>query len=162
MVTTGEAAPDFSLPDSVGQLHHLGSALSVGPVVLAFLKADCATCQLTFPYLERLHQTYRTDRWQIWGICQHPSRAADWFAQRTGVTFPLLVDAKELSVSRAFDPPATPTIFLIDGKGIIQDVSWGFQKDQLNALAGHVAAWLGKEATTIAPGDDGNPPFRPG
>jgi len=162
MVETGETAPDFSLADSSGQVHHLGTALSDGPVVLAFLKADCATCQLTFPYLERLHQTFRSEHWQIWGICQHPSRAADWFAQRTGVTFPLLIDTTELSVSHAFDPPATPTIFLIDEKGTIQDVSWGFQKDKLNILANQVAAWLGKEAMTLAPGGDGNPSFRPG
>lgn len=162
MLDVGESAPDFTLVDSKGGSHRLADALADGPVVLAFMKADCGTCTLAFPYLERLHQAYLTDRWRIWGICQNPARAADWFAGRTGVSFPMLIDGDELPVSEAYDPPATPTIFLIDRDGTIQSSHYGLSKPDLNALAEQVAAALGERPVVVAPPNDGTPDFRPG
>jgi len=162
MLTVGSDAPDFVLENSAGQSHHLAEALTYGPVILAFFKADCATCQIAFPYLERLYQTYRGERWHIWGICQHPPRAADWFAKTNGITFPLLIDDEGFPVSNLYDPEATPTIFLIDAQGVIRDGFFGFTKDSLNTLAGELAEMLGQEAVRIALPDDGKPSFRPG
>lgn len=162
MLTVGTEAPDFALESSAGPKRRLTDALRRGPVILAFFKADCATCQITFPYLESLYHAYRGEPRQIWGICQHPPRAADWFATRSGVTFPILIDAPDFAVSRLYDPPATPTIFLIDGRGVIRDAFYGFAKSRLNVLANELAVTLGREAVIIAPPDDGKPSFRPG
>jgi peroxiredoxin len=162
MLEVGARAPDFALPDQTGTMHHLADALATGPVVLAFLKADCTTCTRTFPYLERLHQAYRRADWRLWGISQHPARAAEWFARNTGVTFPLLIDGEGFPVSHAYDPPATPTIFLLGRTGTVLGSHTGMSKSELNGLAGHLAAALGEDAVVIAPPDDGQPDFRPG
>ena len=162
MLENGARAPHFALPDATGAPHQLTDALAAGPVVLAFFKADCPTCTLAFPYLERLHQAYPTDRWQIWGICQHPARAAQWFASNTGVTFPLLIDGDGFPVSQAYDPAATPTIFFVDREGTIRSGHYGLSKPDLNDLAEQVAAALGEPAVIIAPPDDGKPDFKPG
>src|SRR5690349_7343299 len=98
MLSVGDPAPDFTLPDAGGDEHRLAEALAAGPVVLVFLKADCAACNLAFPYLERLHAVYPDAGWRIWGISQHPPRAAEWFARNTGVTFPLLIDGEGFPV----------------------------------------------------------------
>ncbi len=113
MLDIGQDAPDFTLVDAKGDSHRLADALAGGPVVLAFMKTSCGTCTLAFPYLERLHQAYPTDRWKIWGICQDPARAVESFAGQTGVTFPMLIDGDHFPVSQAYDPPATPTIFFV-------------------------------------------------
>ena len=162
MLEADSRAPDFTLDDYTGTTRNLSSALSEGPSVLAFLKADCAVCQLAFPYLERLRQTYPGPDWQIWGISQHQARAAEAFAKRNGVTFPILIDAEGLPVSNAYDPPATPTIFLVGQDGTIQSVHSGLSKNELNALAGRIARMVGQEPVVIAPPDDGKPSFRPG
>jgi peroxiredoxin len=162
MLTYGVRTPDFTLPDTQGVPHRLAAALGRGPVVLAFLKADCNTCRLAFPYLERLHQTYPPGAWSLWGICQHPARAAAWFAQGTGITFPLLIDDPDLAVSRAYDPPATPTIVLLDQAGAVRASHTGLSKRELNALAAQLAATLDQPAAVVAPPDDGTPDFRPG
>ena len=162
MLEAGDRAPDFTLSDASGKSHRLADALAEGPVVIAFMKADCATCTLAFPYLERLHQAYPPGRWQIWGICQNPARAAQWFAGRTGVTFPMLIDGDELPVSHAYDPAATPTIFFVDRSGTVQSGHYGFSKPDLNALAEQVAAALGEPPIVVAPPDDGKPDFKPG
>ncbi len=162
MLESGASAPDFTLTDSTGETRRLADALADGPVVLAFMKADCSTCNLAFPYLERLHRAYSDGRWHIWGICQHPARAAEWFAKNTGVTFPMLIDAEGFPVSQAYDPPATPTIFLVDHSGAIQSAHYGFDKRELNALAAQLATSIGEEPAVVAPPDDGNPDFKPG
>jgi peroxiredoxin len=161
MLAVGEAAPPFALVDADGTPRALAEALATGPVVLAFLKADCAACNLAFPYLERLRHVYPEQSWTLWGLSQHPARAAQWFAKNTGVTFPLLIDAEGFPVSRAYDPEATPTIFLIDG-GQVRSVQVGFAKDGLNGLSTLLADRLGRPAAQVAPADDGKPSFRPG
>ena len=161
MLAVGEAAPPFVLADADGQPRSLADALAGGPVVLAFLKADCATCNLAFPYLERLRHAYPEGGWTLWGVSQHPARAAQWFARNAGVTFPLLVDEAGLPVSRAYDPEATPTIFLLDG-GEVRSGQVGFAKVGLNGLSRLVADRLGLRPVEVAPDDDGKPSFRPG
>lgn len=161
LLAAGERAPDFTLPDAGGTTRRLDEARANGPVVLAFLKADCATCNVTFPYLERLHQAYSGSGWTIWGVCQHPHRAAEWFAKNTGVTFPLLIDGEGFPVSRAYDPEATPSIFLIVGD-TVESAHFGFAKEGLNGLSTLLADRLGQPAVVVAPSDDGKPSFRPG
>jgi peroxiredoxin len=161
VTAVGDRATDFTLADRDGQEHRLSDALAAGPVVLAFFKADCAACTLAFPYLERLALAHPTGV-TVWGICQNPARAADWFARNTGVTFPLLIDREGLPVSRDYDPPATPTILLIAPDGSVRTGHHGFSKPELNALAARVAATLGDAPVEIAPADDGKPSFRPG
>ena len=162
MLDVGQAAPDFTLVDAKGESHRLADALTEGPVVLAFMKTSCGTCTLAFPYLERLHQAYPTDRWTIWGICHDPARAVESFAGRTGVTFPMLIDGDDFPVSRAYDPPATPTIFFVDREGTIRSGHYGLAKPDLNALTEQVAAALGEQPVVVAPSDDGTPDFKPG
>ena len=162
MLDAGDRAPDFTLIDAKGESHRLADALADGPVVLAFMKADCPTCTLAFPYLERLHQAYPTDRWQVWGICQNPARAAEWFVGRTGVTFPMLIDGEDFPVSQAYDPAATPTIFFVDRDGTIRSGHYGLSKPDLNALAEQLAAALGEQPVVVAPPNDGTPDFKPG
>jgi peroxiredoxin len=162
MIERGDSAPDFRLETGDGTEFRLALSLEQGPVVLAFFKADCAACTLAFPYLEQLHQAYRSEPWAICGISQHPARAAAWFARTTGVTFPLLIDGDALPVSLLYDPPATPTIYLIDRGGVVRSMLLGAVKADLNRLAAQLADLLDKDPVVIAPPDDGKPSFRPG
>ena len=162
MLDVGQAAPDFTLVDAQGESYRLADALAEGPVVLAFMKTSCGTCTMAFPYLERLHQAYATDRWKIWGICQDPAGAVESFAGRTGVTVPMLIDGDGFPVSQAYDPPATPTVFFVDREGTIKSGHYGLAKPDLNALAEQVAAVLGQQPVVVAPSGDGTPDFKPG
>ena len=53
---TSGPAPQFDLPGLAGDRTSLPDLLVSGPVLLAFFKVTCPTCQLTFPFLERLHR----------------------------------------------------------------------------------------------------------
>lgn len=162
MLEVGQDAPDFTLVDAKGQSHRLTDALAEGPVVLAFMKTGCGTCSLAFPYLERLHQAYPSAGWRIWAICQDPAASAVSFAGKTGVTFPMLLDANGYAVSQAYDPPSTPTIFFVDREGKIRSGHYGLAKPDLNALSEQVATVLGEQPIVVAPSTDGIPDFKPG
>jgi len=65
-------------------------------------------------------------------------------------------------VSCAYDPTATPTLFLIGPDERLQFSGQGFSKADLNAIAERVARHLGVASAVVAERDDGNPDFRPG
>ena len=64
--------------------------------------------------------------------------------------------------SRAYDPPVTPTLFLIEPSGRVGQVSIGFSKDDLNDLSRRIAEHLGVAPAVVAERGDGNPDLRPG
>lgn len=129
--------------------------------LLIVFKTTCPTCQLTWPYLERMYQTYRGAGLAVWGISQDGQTVSTQFASDYHSTFPILIDA-DLRVSRAFNPQFVPTLFLIDPEGKIVDRIVAFDKARLNQLSETVAARLDAPAAIIAPANDGNPPFKPG
>ena len=65
-------------------------ATGAGPVVLAFFKVSCPTCQYAFPFLERLHRGIRLDKRavKLVGVSQNTARETAAFTKQFGVTFP--------------------------------------------------------------------------
>jgi peroxiredoxin len=162
MLETGTRSVDFTLSDVNDQPHRLADALADGPVVLAFMKAGCVACNLTFPYLERLKQAFPGAKYRVWGVSQDPAKDTRDFAERNGVTFPLMLDTSDYAVSKAYDPAATPTLFLIDQDGVVRSCRVGHSKFDLNDLATELATMLGTAPVVVAPLDDGRPDTRPG
>ncbi|HEY6350936.1 MAG TPA: TlpA disulfide reductase family protein [Candidatus Angelobacter sp.] len=121
------------------------------PTLLVFFEADCPTCQLALPYLNKLNGDFL----QIVGIGQDSEAATGEFIKQMQIGFPVQVD-HGLEISRAYDPQSVPSIFLLDESGKVLRTVVGFDKAALNELAaavGHVA---------IAPEHDGAPPWKPG
>ena len=162
MLTTGEQAPMFELPDLDGRPRRLEDALAQGPVLTVFWKAACGTCHLAFPYLQRLAEAYPSNRWQLLAVSQDGAQASEAFARRYGLTFLTLIDGEGWPVSQQYDPEATPTLFLISRDGAVEMTSVGFSKEDLNEISRRLAEELGETPQLIAEEGDGNPPFRPG
>jgi peroxiredoxin len=162
MLTIGEHAPSFDLPDLEGRRHRLVDALARGPALAVFWKASCGTCHLAFPYLQRLVEAYPEAAWQVLAVSQDGSGASGAFAREYGLTFPVLIEGEGWPVSQQYDPDATPTLFLIAPDGTVELTSVGFDKAELNEIARRLAEHLGQEPVVIAEESDGNPPFKPG
>lgn len=161
-IEAGARAPDFSLSGIDGDTYSLSDALSRGPLLLVFFKTTCGTCDLAFPYINRLLDAYPGDGWSLWAVAQDPPAQAASYASGFGMTYPVLPDTDRYAVSKAYDPPATPTLFLIDRKGHVVQETAGFSKADLNSMAAALAERLGVEPAVIAPAGDGNPDFKPG
>ncbi|HEY1676255.1 MAG TPA: TlpA disulfide reductase family protein, partial [Candidatus Sulfotelmatobacter sp.] len=126
-LTTGTRAPDFELKTLDGKTFSLSAELARGPVVLAFFKVSCPTCQYALPFLERLYQAYRATGVNLVGISQNYAKDTAAFNNQFGVTFPVLLDdTSSYPVSNAYGLTNVPSIFWIaqDGEIEVSSVGW--------------------------------------
>jgi peroxiredoxin len=161
MLEAGQLAYPFTLLAIEGREYTVPRDFEGNPGILVFFKTSCGTCDLTFPYLNRLRDAY-PDGWHLWAVAQDPPDKARAYADKLRITYPVLIDAPEYPASRLYDPPATPTIWLVNPKGRIGYATYGFAKEDLNELSRQIAELLRTEPVVIAPEKDGNPPFQPG
>jgi peroxiredoxin len=155
-LAAGVNAPQFELRSLDGDKFSLRDTLAHGPVVLAFFKVSCPTCQYAFPFFERLYQAYGSNGVTLVGISQNDSKEAAAFAKQFSVTFPILLDdTHSYPVSNAYGLTNVPTLFWIAPDGEIELSSVGWVKadfEQINrkmAEAGKTAP-----AAMFKPGED--------
>jgi peroxiredoxin len=161
LLETGALAPHFTLLGTDGKEYRLPNSVEGQPSLLVFFKTTCATCDLAFPYINRLREAY-PEGWHLWAIAQDPPAVASEYARKHGISYPVLVDAPDYTVSRLYDPAATPTLFLNDDRGRSVYATHGFLKDDLNELSRLLAEAVAEEPVIIAPANDGQPAFKPG
>jgi peroxiredoxin len=155
-LATGAKAPSFELHTSDGTKFSLQDGLANGPVVLAFFKVSCPTCQYTFPFLERLHKAYQDKGVKLIGVSQNDAKDTGAFAKEFGVTFPVLLDdTKKYAVSNAYGLTNVPTIFWVDQDGEIEISSVGWVKADFEQINRKMAEF-GKAAPAMVftPGED--------
>lgn len=161
MLGIGALAPHFTLLGIDGREYSVPRDTSGQPALFVFFKTTCPTCDVAFPYINRLKEHY-PDGWNIWAIAQDPPEKAREYSSRHRIEYPVLIDAPTYTASKLYDPAATPTLFLVNERGRTVYSTYGFAKDDLNEVARLVAASVGAKALTIAPADDGQPAFKPG
>lgn len=129
----GEIAPDFRLKQLDAGEFSLSESLARGPVLVAFYKIGCPTCQYTFPYLERMA---RQTSIPFFGISQDDPQGTREFREDFGITFPSLLDGRiqGYPASNAFGITHVPTMYLIDEERRILWDSEGFSKSDLEQL----------------------------
>ena len=137
LLDAGSHVPDVRLKLLSGGAATLREIAARGPVLLAFFKISCPVCQLTFPFLERLHAAGTL---AVYGISQNDARDTREFNEDFGVTFPILLDheAGGFPASNAFGISSVPTLFLVESGGAISHVIEGWRKKEME--------WLGAKA----------------
>lgn len=155
-LATGKKAPDFSLKTIDGKRFSLSEELSRGPVVLAFFKVSCPTCQYAFPFLERLYKAYGNNGVRIIGVSQNDAKETVAFLNEFGVTFPILLDEiGKYPVSNAYGLTNVPTVFWIAQDGDIEISSVGWVKADFEQINHRLAeARKAAAAPIFRPGED--------
>lgn len=161
ILQSGAIASHFALLGLDGREYTLPGDLESQPAVIVFFRTGCPTCDIAFPYINQLREAY-PEGWRLWAVSQDAPEKAGPYAEKYGLTYPVLIDAPALMVSRAYDPPSTPTLYLVGADGRVEYTSEGFAKDDLNELSRRIAAHLGAAPIEIAPADDGVPAMKPG
>ncbi|HEY6290470.1 MAG TPA: TlpA disulfide reductase family protein [Terriglobia bacterium] len=161
-VKTGDKAPALSLRDMEGQAHSLDKALAKGPVLLAFFKAECPTCQYAFPFIERLHRQFASQGVSVWGVSQDSERESREFAAEFGVSFPTLIDAKPYEVSNRYGVACTPTLFLVGRDGKVELEGEGFSKQDLLAVQKKLAGEISVRPDDLFLPGERVPEYKPG
>jgi peroxiredoxin len=155
----GTKAPDFSLPalslGKDGGEFSLHAAIQKGPVLAAFFKVSCPTCQYAFPYLERLHKAHGGKKITVIGISQNNQSDTAAFLKEYGITFPtLLDDPNGYAVSNAYGLTNVPTLFLIGQDGQIEITSVGWVKQEVEDINRKLAAAQQTPPLIFQPGED--------
>ena len=155
-LTAGTKAPEFELKAMDGKRFVLREELARGPVVLAFFKVSCPTCQYAFPFLERLERAYGHTGVRIIGISQNDPKETAAFIKEFGITFPALLDDPDrYPVSNAYGLTNVPTLFWISQDGDIELCSVGWLKAEFEEISRKMAESLHTElAVMFQPGED--------
>jgi peroxiredoxin len=152
----------LSLPDTAGHSHSLAEALAKGPVLLAFFKVGCPTCQYAFPFVERIHRQFVANGASVWGISQDDEAASQRFAADYAISFPILVDRKPYEVSNDYGIGYTPTLFLVAQDGTVKLTGDGFSKQDLIQTQNWLAQSLSTKPGDLFVPDERVPEFKPG
>ena len=154
MLNEGAQAPELQLPILSGATTTIAEIRAKGPALLVFYKISCPTCQLTFPFLERLSKNTNL---QVFGICQDEPAGAVEFNKVFHIHFPILLDTEQsgFAAGNAFGISHVPSMFVVEPDGKISVAEQGFTKPLLEELGERAGVTVFTEADTV-------PLYKPG
>lgn len=126
MLPLGTSAPDFSLPDTAGNMVSLSRFERAPAVVVIFMCNHCPFVKHILGGLVELVRGYQAKGVAVVGINSNdvanfpddsPMMMVD-LAKESGFTFPYLYDETQ-EVAKAYSAACTPDFFLFDGAGTL-------------------------------------------
>jgi len=121
-------APRFETRDVTGKPVSLAALLEQGPVVLDFWATWCKPCVQSLPELEAIHQKFAPRGATVIGISVDSPRnfaRVRPFAQKLGLTFPVVLDQDE-RLQQLFQVRGMPTTIVIAPDGRIVRARQGY------------------------------------
>lgn len=150
MVKKGSSAPDFKLTSIDGKSMSL-SQIRKDPahkgkqrvVILDFWSTGCPPCVEELPFYQTLHKKYAAKGLAIVGVALDRDGASvvKPFVKERGITYTMLCDIGG-SVARTYGVRYTPTIFIIDKRGVVQTVQVGVGPDTESMIENQVKSLL--------------------
>ena len=126
----GLAAVAGPLPSGLGELR--------GRVVIVdFWATWCMACRMSAPKLTSWQAKFGAQGLSVIGITDDPVEEASQGVQTFGMRYAAVASDESYATQRAFGVRALPTVFVIDKRGVIRDVSVGFdprKEAQMEAL----------------------------
>jgi peroxiredoxin len=148
LLRPGSRAPGFRLARLEGGEATLAGIAGGGRLLVVFFKVTCPVCQLTMPFLERMHASGRL---AICAISQHDAPDTHEFNQTFGVTIPTVLDAEDegFGASNAYGISSVPTMFLVERDGVISRTIEGWSKADMEALGAEAGIALFRAADDV-------------
>lgn len=132
-LAAGDVAPDFQL-DALGGGTVSLDGLRDHTVVLNFWATWCTWCKYEMPALEAVYKKYRDQDLVVIGIdVEEPAPLVEAYAQRYGLTFPVILDVKG-TTAEAYQVRGLPMTYFVDEDGVIGRVKRGaMREDELES-----------------------------
>jgi|SRR5687768_11034662 peroxiredoxin len=117
-------APDFVLPDPGGKKVALKDFRGK-VVLLGFWATWCEFCREELPAMQQLYQEFKGKGLEILAVNVKDKRTdALAFVKKQKLSYPILMDP-EGDIGLLYGAYATPTVYLIDRKGVVLARQWG-------------------------------------
>jgi peroxiredoxin len=123
------------------------SALRGRVVLLDFWATWCAPCRLVAPKMRALQARYGAQGLTVIGMSSEPAEEISLFAQRTGMTYGIVSDAKG-ETSSSHTVSSLPTLFIIDKRGVVRDIVVGYDPSRDAQVEATVKTLLAEPAPT--------------
>jgi peroxiredoxin len=148
LLQAGAVAPDCRFLRREGGGIALSELVAGESALLAFFKISCPVCQLTLPYLDRIHSAGGR---AIYGISQNDSEDTAGFQRSFGIGFPLLLDSEAggFPASNAFGISTVPTLFLVERDLMISRVVESWSKAEIEWLAARSGVTVFREDENV-------------
>ncbi len=124
--TVGLPAPDFRLSTLAGESTRL-SDLRGRPVLLNFWASWCEPCRSEMPAIAEARTVHRHTGLEVLAVNlrdQERGRDVQRFVEESGLSFPILLDAKG-KVRRLYRIRAVPATIFVDSSGIVRFIHAG-------------------------------------
>lgn len=154
----GSPFPPLDLRDSRGDALALAIAPPGRKALYVFFKTTCPTCELLWPYLDRLRRCVG-DKLEIVAVSQDGRQETDRFSRDLATDIRTVYDPPPWRASEEMGLENVPTMFLVGEDGRIRETILGFQKAKLEELASGGSANAGHP---LFRSDENVPQIRPG
>jgi thiol-disulfide isomerase/thioredoxin len=114
-------------------------------VMINFWATWCGPCRQEMPKLDEIFSRYERAGFTLLGVnIDEDTARAQRLADELGVSFPLLFDSEQ-NVSRLYDVQAMPMTVLVDRKGKVRSVHYGYKAGMEQRYLDEVRALLREE-----------------
>jgi thiol-disulfide isomerase/thioredoxin len=127
-----------SFPQSVG-------AVRGHVVLLDFWATWCAPCRVVIPKLDALQARYGAQGLTVLGVSTEDTADVATFTQRMAMRYGVGVD-KHAQTTRSYGVVSLPTLIVIDKRGVVRDVSVGYDSSADARLEAMVRSLLAEPA----------------
>jgi peroxiredoxin len=131
---TGSPAPDFDLPIVGGGYRGLRDIVEPGGGIVVFFKESCATSQLLLSHVNALARALEREERLFLAIAQEDEATTRAFKKERGLDFAVASENPPYDASVEYGVMNVPTLFVIDGAGVIAERVVGFLKAEYLAL----------------------------
>ena len=150
--------PSIALRDEKGR----ASAVPPGEVLYVFFKTTCPTCELAWPYLERVRKIGEGGGLSLLAVSRDDPETTKRFSDELGVAIPTLYDEDPWAASEAVGLTTVPTFFLVGRDGVVRDSVIGFQRHKMEEFAALAADRAGRQGTALFLPGENVPAIKPG
>ncbi len=150
--------PAITLRDGKGQI----AELPPGQVLYGFFKTSCPTCELAWPYLDRIRRIGEGGRLSIRAVSQDEPAATRRFYEDLNVEIPTLYDAEPWPASETLGLESVPTFLMVGADRVLLDSVIGFQREKMEEFAGLAARLAARPPAALFSPDENVPAWKPG